>query len=52
MGAEVGSIFVEFRDAKGALLGMKKVKGRIYDGFEVKCCFVDERTYREYLLPT
>lgn len=51
LGAEVGSIFVEFRDIKGAKEGMNKVKGRIYDGFEVKCVFVDEQLYKEWLLP-
>ena len=39
LGAEVGSIFVEFKDIKGAQLGLKQVKGRIYDGFEVKCVY-------------
>lgn len=51
LGAEVGSIFVEFKDSKGAQLGMKKVKGRIYDGSEVKCIFIDEKLYREHLVP-
>lgn len=45
LGAEVGSIFVEFKDPRGAQLGMKQVKGRIYDGFEVKCMFIDEQLY-------
>jgi hypothetical protein len=45
LGAEVGSIFVEFKDIKGAQLGMKKVKGRIYDGSEIKCFFIDEELY-------
>ena len=51
LGAEVGSIFVEFKDQKGAQLGMKKVKGRIYDGSEVRCIYVDEKLYREHLVP-
>jgi hypothetical protein len=42
LGAEVGSVFVEFRDKKSAELGLKMIKGRIYDGREIKCCFVDE----------
>lgn len=45
LGAEVGSIFVEFKDIRGAQLGMKKVKGRIYDGSEIKCVFIDEDFY-------
>jgi hypothetical protein len=51
LGAEVGSIFVEFKDHKGAQLGLKKVKGRIYDGSEVKCVYIDEKLYREHLVP-
>lgn len=30
---------------------MKKVKGRIYDGSEVRCIYVDEKLYREHLVP-
>jgi len=30
---------------------MKKIKGRIYDGSEVKCIFIEEKLYREHLLP-
>ena len=52
LGAEVGSIFVEFKDSKGAQIGMKKVKGRLYDGSEVKCIYIDEKLYREHLGPT
>lgn len=51
LGAEVGSIFVEFKDNKGAQLGMKKIKGRIYDGSEVKCIYIDEKLYKEHLVP-
>jgi hypothetical protein len=49
LGAEVGSIFVEFKDVRGAQLGLKQVKGRIYDGFEIKCVPVDEALYRNHL---
>lgn len=31
---------------------MKQVKGRIYDGFEVKCVYIDEKMYREHLVVT
>lgn len=51
LGAEVGSIFVEFRDKKGAEIGIKKVKGRIYDGNEIKAVYIDEPLYHEYLFP-
>ena len=49
LGAEVGSVFIEFRDKKSAELALKKVKGRIYDGREIKACFVDENTYFNFL---
>ena len=41
LGAEVGSIFIEFEDIKGAELGYKKVRGRIYDGLEIKVVYID-----------
>ena len=30
---------------------MKKVKGRIYDGCEIKTCYIDENLYREHFFP-
>lgn len=30
---------------------MKKVKGRIYDGSEIKTCYIDENLYREHFFP-
>ena len=48
LGAEVGSIFIEFKDTKGATLGMKQVKGRIYDGSEIKCVFIDDTLYKDH----
>ena len=45
LGAEVGSIFIEFRDKKSAELGLKIMKGRIYDGRELKVSFIDEKLY-------
>lgn len=42
LGAEVGCVFVEFRDKKSAEIGLKIMKGRIYDGREIKVCYVDE----------
>ena len=35
LGAEVGSVFVEFRDKKSAEIALKRIKGRIYDGREI-----------------
>lgn len=45
LGAEVGSIFVEFRDKKSADIGLKMMRGRIYDGREIKSSFIDEKLY-------
>ena len=50
LGAEVGSVFVEFRDKKSADLGLKLIKGRIYDGKEIKACFVEENLYYKELV--
>lgn len=52
LGAEVGSVFVEFRDKKSAELALKKIKGRIYDGLEIKVTFIEEKLYyNELCLP-
>ncbi len=45
LGAEVGSVFVEFLDRKSAEMALKKIKGRIYDGKELKGTYVDEKVY-------
>lgn len=45
LGAEVGAVFVEFRDKKSAELGLKMMRGRIYDGREIMVKFVDEKLY-------
>lgn len=49
LGAEVGCVFVEFRDKKSAEAALKKIKGRIYDGREIKACFVEEKLYYQDL---
>lgn len=52
LGAEVGCVFVEFRDKKSAELALKKIKGRIYDGREIKVTYIDEKLYySELCLP-
>ena len=48
LGAEVGSIFIEFKDVKGAIIAVKRIKGRIYDGSEIKCAYIDEQLYQEF----
>jgi hypothetical protein len=50
LGAEVGSVFVEFRDKKSAEIGLKLLKERIYDGREIKACFIDEKLYYNELI--
>lgn len=49
LGAEVGCVFVEFRDKKSAEMGIKAMKGRIYDGREIHVTFVDEQLYYKEL---
>lgn len=36
LGAETGSIFIEFGDKNSATQAIKRIKGRIYDGREIK----------------
>ena len=45
LGAEVGSVFVEFRDKRSAEAALKKIRGRIYDGREIKVSYVEEKLY-------
>lgn len=45
LGAEVGSIFVEFGDKKSAQIALDKLKGRIYDGSRIHVCFIEETLY-------
>ena len=47
LGAELGSVFVEFWNEKLAQQGVKKVKGRIYDGCEIKTCYIEEALFKE-----
>jgi len=51
LGAEVGSIFVEFWNEKTAQQGVKKVKGRIYDGCEIRTCYIEENLYKKQFFP-
>ena len=51
LGAELGSIFIEFWNDKTSQQGVKKVKGRIYDGCEIKTCYIEEGLYREHFFP-
>ena len=51
LGAEVGSIFIEYLSFKHAYAGIKKVKGRVYDGREIKTAFISESLYNDYFFP-
>jgi len=45
LGAEVGSVFVEFSDKKGAQQAIDKLKGRVYDCKKINVCFIEETLY-------
>lgn len=45
IGAEIGCVFVEFDQVNQAEFCMKNMKGRRYDGREIKCAFIDEDVY-------
>jgi hypothetical protein len=45
IGAEVGSVFIEFERLLEAEFCMKNMKGRRYMGREIKCVFIDEQVY-------
>ncbi|TNV79878.1 hypothetical protein FGO68_gene15484 [Halteria grandinella] len=49
LGAEVGCVFVEFRDKRSAECALKKMKGRIYDGREIQVTYIDEKLYYKEL---
>jgi hypothetical protein len=49
LGAEVGSVFVEFRDKRSAECALKKMRGRIYDGREIQVSYLEERLYYKEL---
>lgn len=49
LGAETGCVFVEFRDKRSAEQGLNLLKGRVYDGRDIKCCYVDENLYYQCL---
>lgn len=45
LGAEVGCIFAEFNEKKSAEAALGLLKGRIYDGSKIMCCFIEESLY-------
>jgi splicing factor U2AF subunit len=46
IGAECGSVFVEFRDLKGAENCLQGMKGRRYEGRDIKTAYFDENVYK------
>lgn len=50
IGAECGSVFIEFRDTRSAENCVKGMKGRLYDEREIKMGFIDEKVFREHIL--
>ena len=42
---------MEFKDFKGAQIAVKRIKGRIYDGSEIKTAYIDEQLFRELFPP-
>lgn len=49
VGAEVGSIFIEFEKLHQAEFAMKNMKGRRYVGKEIRCAFIDEDVFHNDL---
>ena len=49
VGAEVGSVFVVYPNEKEADSAMRALKGRIYDGREIKVIFVSREVYENDL---
>ena len=50
LGAECGSVFIEFQDPKSAELVMKQIKHKRYEGKEIKVAYIDEDVYKKEIL--
>jgi hypothetical protein len=50
LGAECGSVFIEFQDPKSAELVVKQIKHKRYEGREIKVAYVDEEVYKKDIL--
>lgn len=50
LGAECGSVFIEFQDPKSAELVMKQIKHKRYEGREIKVAYIDEEVYKKEIL--
>ena len=49
LGAEVGSVFAEYGDVKSAKVAIELLKGRVYDGREMKVVYIDYDLYQKEL---
>ena len=50
LGAELGSIFVEFQDVHSAEIAFTSMKGKQYENKEIKLAFLDEVVYKKEIL--
>lgn len=50
LGAELGSIFVEFQDVHSAEIAFISMKGKQYEDKEIKLAFLDEVVYKKEIL--
>lgn len=50
IGAEAGSVFIEFGDPHEADFTMKAMKGKRYENREIKTAFIDENVYKKEIL--
>jgi len=50
LGAECGSVFIEFQDPKSAELVMKQIKHKRYEGREIKVAYIDEDVYKKEVI--
>lgn len=50
LGAELGAIFIEFQDPHSAEVCFTTMKGRQYEGKEIKVAFLDETVYKKEII--
>jgi hypothetical protein len=50
IGAEVGSVFVEYEESRSSELCKKALKGRRYDGKTLKLAFIEDHVYKNEIL--
>jgi RNA recognition motif-containing protein len=50
LGAECGSVFIEFQDVKSAEIVMKQIKHKRYLGREIKVAYINENVYKKEII--